>query len=208
MQISLVSWPSWLNVANWHWTFLKRKFILFFYSLTFFSVPYISARYFQEDLNGLHRLTTKFGTYLGTKLRIGLDEHETKFHAKFNNIKNRNKHRFLLNGANGQIVGDNQVYYLKFQVIPFEENIELRTESIDSVGHRLVKQHFRKWIHVSDICAINVNLVHVDGHEIFVSDTSQYLPCWLREPTIYSDEFIEIPEDAPLSYGPFLSDQY
>jgi hypothetical protein len=84
--------------------------------------------------------------------------------------------------------------------MPFQENIETQSESIEMVGKRLVKQYYRKWIRVTDVHEINVNITNVDGQEIFVSNTSEYLPCWLREPA----ELSEFPEDAPLDYGPML----
>lgn len=102
-----------------------------------------------------------------------------------------------------------QVHYLQFQVVAFDETIELIANSINKVGKRLVKQYFRKWIHVSNLNEINAKIIEMDGERIFVSDTSQYLPCWLHEGRIeYSDQFIEIPEDEPLTYGPKMEQEY
>lgn len=141
---------------------------------------------------------------MGTKLSVGLDEHEIQMHAKFNYVENSNQHKFLLNfTAGGKVVDNDQVHYLTFEVIPFDENVEIITSSVNHVRKRLVKQYFRKWVHVANLKEINVEPIRVDGVNIFISDTRYFLPCWLQEePIEYNESFNELPDDEPLIYGP------
>lgn len=92
-----------------HQKFVKKIQILFFLehrNIRFRSLsePYINSRYFPHSSPCLPALTTAFGPYHGIRIRVGLDSHEVKLHAKFNDMYASNKHKFLKNACNGNLI--------------------------------------------------------------------------------------------------------
>lgn len=70
-------------------------------NLQLFIDEYMLQRYFPQENLRLKGLTSRYGKYRGTVLRIGLDCHEIRFHAKFANEENRNEHNYLRNWEPG-----------------------------------------------------------------------------------------------------------
>lgn len=77
---------------------------------------------------------------------------------------------------------DGQQYYLKFEVKEWDETAELVASVVNKVRQSHMQQYFRKWVVVpfDQIKDIKVQRFVTEKGEYFVSDTSQYLPIWLR----------------------------
>lgn len=92
-------------------------------------------------------------------------------------------------------------FYLRFEIKKYDQNIELSTAKPNNVGKYLKMQHIRKWLKVSseEVKEIKVCKLFDENGEYFVSDTSYYVPEWLRsEP--FSAENNSIPKDKTLVY--------
>lgn len=88
---------------------------------------------------------------------------------------------------------DGQQYYLKFEVKEWDETAELVTSVVNKVRQSHTKEYFRKWVVVpfDQMKDIKVQRFVCEKGEYFVSDTSQYLPIWLR----HIADMEPIPED-------------
>lgn len=94
-------------------------------------------------------------------------------------------------------------FYLRFEVKKFDEAIPCTTTVVQKVGKYLKKQHIQKWSKVTAEELQNVKVVKLmdESGDCFLSDTSVYVPEWLRDmPAAATSDSRAFPVDENLMY--------
>lgn len=111
-------------------------------------------------------------------------------------------HYFAVSGGFIQNPNDERKFYLRFEVKKYDGKIPLSTTKSSNVGKYLKLQHIQNWKKVSfeELKHIKVCKLVDEKGDYFISDTSWYIPEWLRTEASSTNADNFIPPDKKLVY--------